>query len=78
MHRAVSNIDGRRAEAYQKKDQRMIIAAVVETVGFTELNAMITSSMREWLIEQVTRAMVGHASHGWSREPWWVTAGMLW
>lgn len=53
VYRAVSNIDGRRAEAFQKSDQRMIISAVLETVGFTELNALISSRMREWLIEQV-------------------------
>ena len=45
--KAVSNIDGRRAQAFQPKDQRMIVSAVYETVGFTELNATITSRMRQ-------------------------------
>ena len=32
IYAAVSNIDGRRAQAYLKSDQRMIIGAVLETV----------------------------------------------
>ena len=49
---AVASLDGRRAEAWQKTDQKMIKAAVVQTIGFTELNSLVSERMREWLCSE--------------------------
>ena len=54
---AVSRVDGRRADGWKAEDVKMIKSAVEATVGFTELNSMITSRLRDWLYEQGKAAL---------------------
>ena len=54
---SLSKVDVRRAEAFKIEDQRMILGAVEQGVGFTELNKLVSGQLREWLATQAQAAL---------------------
>jgi len=48
---AMSKIDARRADAWNKKDRDKIFAAIEDAVGFAKLNESVIGKMRDWLLE---------------------------
>lgn len=53
----LSRVDCRRSEAWNPVDRDMILDAVHDTVGFTDLNATVTQQMRKWLALQGQEAL---------------------
>jgi len=47
---ALSGIDARRADAWNKKDRDKIFAAIEKAVGFARLNESVIGKMRDWLL----------------------------
>ena len=54
---SLSKVDVRRAEAFKMEDQQMILGAVEQGVGFTELNKLVSGQLREWLATQAQAAL---------------------
>jgi len=47
---AISKIDARRADAWNKRDRDKIFEAVENSIGFSMLNEKVIGKMREWLL----------------------------
>jgi len=48
---ALSKIDARRADAWNKKDRDKIFDAIENTIGFAALNERVIKKMRDWLLD---------------------------
>jgi hypothetical protein len=64
----LATIDISKADAFKEKDKEMILDAVSKTVGLTQLNGVVLSLMRDWVIqvyvvENTRRAGILGASH---------------
>ena len=53
----LSNIDVRRSESFVPRDKEQIHAVVTSEVGMDKVNAMISSQMRQWVGEELTRSI---------------------
>jgi len=47
----LATIDISKADAFKQKDKEMILSAVSKTVGLTQLNGVVLSLMRDWVIQ---------------------------
>ena len=56
---SLAKVDVRRSEAFKVEDQRMILGAVEQGVGFTKLNQVVGGQLREWLTAQAQAALAG-------------------
>ena len=54
---SLAKVDVRRSEAFKVEDQRMILGAVEQGVGFTKLNQVVGGQLREWLTAQAQAAL---------------------
>lgn len=54
---SLSEIDGRKASAYNTADQKMIAEAVELSCGFVYLNQVIGERIRNWVAEACSRAL---------------------
>ena len=52
--RALTQIDAARADCYNKDDKRMITEAIESGVGFADLNEIVISQIRTWLLATST------------------------
>ena len=46
---ALSRVDVAKSEAFEPRDQEMILSAVEDGVGFLELNQVVIGQLREWV-----------------------------
>ena len=50
-NKMLATIDISKADAFKEKDKEMILDAVSKTVGLTQLNGVVLSLMRDWVIQ---------------------------
>ena len=53
-NKMLATIDISKADAFKEKDKEMILDAVSKTVGLTQLNGVVLSLMRDWVIQVYT------------------------
>ena len=55
VDKILDTIDAEDSECWEHEDRRRIFDAVLETVGFEELNSIVFAKLKDWIISEVAK-----------------------